>query len=334
MNSIKTAMVTGGAGFIGSHLVELLVSKGIHVTVYDNFATGKLSNLDNVKSSKYLQVIQGSILDQELLNSSLNGIDNVFHLAGIGEIVPSISNPLRYMQVNVIGTANLMESARKAGVKRVVYAASSSCYGLANTPTDENEPIDLRHPYALSKFQGEVAALGWGKIYGVEVNSIRIFNAYGRRVRTSGDYGAVMGVFLKQKIAGAPLTIVGDGSQLRDFLHVRDVAEAFYLAGVTESFGRIWNLGAGNPQSVQTLAGYISEDVIYIPHRPGEPLETHADISKVKCDLGWEPKVTFEEGIKEILENLDEWSDAPLWTPDLIATATREWFEILESGIE
>jgi UDP-glucose 4-epimerase len=334
MNSMKHVMITGGAGFIGSHLAELLVSKGVDVTVFDDFSTGKLSNLQNVIGKKNLNVIEGSLSNNKLLDSSMIGVDTVFHLAGIGEIVPSISSPLKYMEVNVMGTCNTMESARKAGVRRVVYAASSSCYGIAVTPTDENEPIDLRHPYALSKYQGELAAHNWGKIYGVEVNSIRIFNAYGRRVRTSGDYGAVMGVFLKQKISGLPLTIVGDGSQVRDFLHVRDVAEAFYLAGLTEIFGKIWNLGAGNPQSVQTLAQLISEEVVHIPQRPGEPKETFADISKIKLELGWEPRVSFDEGISEILENLEEWDDAPLWTPELIELATKEWFEILENRKE
>src|SRR5262249_44707040 len=156
----------------------------------------------------------------------LGGAKYVFHLAGIGDIVPSIERPTEYMEVNVQGTVRVLECARRAGVKKFVYAASSSCYGVAAIPTSEDHPIQPQYPYALSKYQGEQAALHWHNVYGLPVNSICIFNAYGRRVRTTGAYGAVFGVFLRQKLAGKPFTVVGDGSQRRDFVYVTDVASA------------------------------------------------------------------------------------------------------------
>jgi UDP-glucose 4-epimerase len=185
------------------------------------------------------------------------------------------------------------------------------------------------YPYALSKYQGEQAALHWHAVYKLPVNSIRIFNAYGLRSRTSGAYGAVFGVFLKQKLAGQPLTIVGDGSQKRDFLYVTDVARAFLAAARTPLSGRIWNLGAGNPQSVNHLASLLGGDQVRIPRRPGEPDCTWADIDRISSELGWSPTISFESGVRKILENIDYWRDAPLWKPESIAVATQTWFKYM-----
>jgi UDP-glucose 4-epimerase len=233
------------------------------------------------------------------------------------------------MSVNVQGTVAVLESARAAKVKKLVYAASSSCYGLAEVPTREDHPIRPEYPYALSKYQGEMAAFHWLKVYGLPVNAIRIFNAYGTRSRTSGAYGAVFGVFLKQKLAGKPFTVVGDGTQRRDFLFGSDVAEAFLLAAETDKTGEIWNLGAGDPQSVNRLVELLQGPVVHIPKRPGEPECTWADISKIRRDLGWKQKVSFEEGVGRILEAIDYWREAPLWDPDSIAKATQTWFNAL-----
>jgi UDP-glucose 4-epimerase len=260
------------------------------------------------------------------------GVDCVFHFAGIGDIVPSIERPIEYMSTNVQGTVHMLDCARHAGVRRFVYAASSSCYGLAATPTREDHPIAPQYPYALSKFQGEQAAFHWQQVYEQPVNSIRIFNAYGTRSRTSGAYGAVFGVFLKQKLAGKPFTVVGDGTQSRDFLYVTDVAEAFLAAAETEKTGEIWNVGAGNPQPVNRLVELLGGPVVHIPKRPGEPDCTFADISKIKRDLGWKPKVSFEEGVARIVAEIDYWRDAPLWDPDSIAKATAGWFRALAAG--
>jgi len=253
----------------------------------------------------------------------------VFHFAGIGDIVPSIERPLEYMNTNVQGTVHVLEAARHARVRKFVYAASSSCYGIAATPTREDHPISPQYPYALSKYQGEQAAFHWHRIYRLPVNSVRIFNAYGTRVRTTGAYGAVFGVFFKQKLAGKPFTVVGDGTQRRDFVYASDVAEAFRLAGETEKSGEIWNLGAGAPQSISRLVELIGGPVVYIPKRPGEPDVTWADVAKIKCDLGWKPLIPFEQGVRLMMPEIQNWRDAPLWDPESIKKATKTWFEAL-----
>src|SRR6202035_131013 len=205
----------------------------------------------------------------------------VSHFAGIGDIVPSIEQPTQYMEVNVQGTVRLLECARAAGVDKFVYAASSSCYGLAAVPTAEEHPIDPQYPYALSKYQGEQAAFHWHRVYGLPVNSVCIFNAYGPRVRTTGVYGAVFGVFFRQKLAHKPFTVVGDGTQRRDFIYVTDVAQAFLAAARSAASGERFNVGAGNPQPINRLVELLGGEVVHVPKRPGEPDCTFADISKI-----------------------------------------------------
>jgi len=172
--------------------------------------------------------------------------------------------------------------------------------------------------------------LHWGRVYKLPVNSIRIFNAYGTRSRTSGAYGAVFGVFLAQKLAGKPFTVVGDGTQRRDFIYVTDVARAFYLAATTDRVNGIYNVGAGNPQSVNRLVELLGGDVVHLPKRPGEPECTWADISKIKLELGWEPRVSFEQGVGTMLKNIDYWRQAPVWDRQSIELATKTWFQFLE----
>src|SRR6195256_2409949 len=247
------AVVTGGAGFIGSHMVDALLAAGFAVRVIDNLVGGHRSNLDHLKGNSDLACHWQDIRALEPNSPIFADARYVFHFAGIGDIVPSIEQPTQYMETNVQGTVRVLECARHARVRKFVYAASSSCYGLAATPTREDHPLSPQYPYALSKYQGEQAALHWHQVYCLPVNSIRIFNAYGTRVRTTGAYGAVFGVFFRQKLAGKPFTVVGDGSQSRDFLYVTDVAEAFRLAAETERTGEVWNLGAGNPQPVNRL---------------------------------------------------------------------------------
>ncbi len=259
--------------------------------------------------------------------SVFTGANYVYHFAGIGDIVPSIEQPTEYMSTNVQGTVHVMEASRYAQVNKVVYAASSSCYGLAQTPTRENHPIDPQYPYALSKYVGEMTSFHWRRVYNLPVNSIRIFNAYGPRVRTTGAYGAVFGVFLKQKLAGKPLTVVGEGTQSRDFVYVTDVAEAFLAAGETTKVGEIWNVGGGNPQTVNSLVKLLGENIVHIPKRPGEPDCTWADISKIQSELAWKPKVSFQAGVAQMLEYIEAWRDAPLWEPESIAEATKTWFQ-------
>jgi UDP-glucose 4-epimerase len=194
---------------------------------------------------------------------------------------------------------------------------------------DRSPSITPLYPYALSKYQGEQAAFHWHAVYKLPVNSIRIFNAYGLRSRTSGAYGAVFGVFLKQKLAGKPYTVVGDGTQRRDFLYVTDVARAFLAAAETPMTGRTWNLGAGNPQSVNRLIELLGGEQTHIPKRPGEPDCTWADIGRITRELDWAPQVSFESGVEKILQNINYWREAPLWEPQSIATATKTWFQYM-----
>lgn len=329
MTARPVAVVTGGAGFIGSHMVDLLVDRGFSVRVIDNLVGGREENLVHLKNNSDLVTEWRDIRSYAPEDVLFRGAKCVFHFAGIGDIVPSIERPLEYMSANVLGTVHMLECARHAQVGKFVYAASSSCYGLAQVPTLEDHPIDPRYPYALSKYQGEQAAFHWHQVYKLPVNSIRIFNAYGTRSRTSGAYGAVFGVFLRQKLAGKPFTLVGDGTQTRDFLYVTDVARAFLAAGQMPRIGRIYNLGAGNPQSVNRLIELMGGEKVYIPKRPGEPDCTWADITRITSELGWRPEVSFEQGVAKILANIDYWRNAPLWDPESIATATKTWFDYL-----
>jgi UDP-glucose 4-epimerase len=331
MSLSKLAVVTGGAGFIGSHMVDRLLDEGFRVHVIDNLVGGRLENLAHRKDDSNLVVETRDILDLAPDDKLFAGAEYVFHFAGIGDIVPSIDKPGDYLATNVIGTVKVLECARHARVRKLVYAASSSCYGLADVPTREDAPIQPEYPYALSKYMGEEAVLHWGRVYRLPVNSIRIFNAYGTRSRTSGAYGAVFGVFLAQKIAGKPFTLVGDGTQRRDFLFVTDVAHAFFLAATTDRANEVYNLGAGNPQTVNRLIELLGGgEIVRVPKRPGEPDCTWADIRKIERDLGWKQQVSFEEGVGQMLKNLDYWREAPVWDPVSIAGATKNWFTFLE----
>lgn len=323
------AIVSGGAGFIGSHLTELLLNSGYEVIVLDNLSTGRKENLESLKS-KNLKFYQEDIADFKAIRGYFKGVDFVFHLAALADIVPSIKEPLDYHRSNVDGTISMLEAARHFGVKKFVYSASSSCYGIPDIfPTTEDAKIQPQYPYALTKYLGEEYVLHWGKIYDLPVVSLRLFNVFGPRSRTSGTYGAVFGVFLAQKIAGKPFTIVGDGKQTRDFIFVKDVARAFKMAAESKIKNEIFNVGNGKPSSVNRLVELLGGEKEYIPKRPGEPDCTHADISKIKKLLGWEPSVSFEEGVKIMLDNIDYWKKAPVWNAQTIANETKDWFKYL-----
>jgi UDP-glucose 4-epimerase len=329
MTAKSVAVVTGGAGFIGSHMVDALLARGYAVRVIDNLTGGRKTNLAHLQNSPDLECHWLDIRALEADSPIFVGARLVFHFAGIGDIVPSIERPTEYMDVNVQGTVRVLECARAANVGKFVYAASSSCYGLAATPTDENHPIAPQYPYALSKYLGEVAAFHWHKVYGLPVDSVCIFNAYGPRVRTTGAYGAVFGVFFRQKLARKPYTVVGDGTQMRDFIYVTDIAEAFLAVAESAVVGERFNIGAGNPQSVNKLVEILVGDVVYIPKRPGEPDCTWANIDKITTAIGWRPKVAFEDGVHRMLADIELWRDAPLWDPNSIARATEKWFRYL-----
>jgi len=326
----KKAIVTGGAGFIGSHMVDLLISKNYQVVVIDNLIGGHKRNLKHHLKNKNFKFIKQDICSLESNSIIFKNVDYVYHFAGIGDIVPSIERPSEYMNVNVQGTINVLEASRKANVKKFIYAASASCYGLNNSIIDEKEKIHTEHPYALSKYLGERSALHWGKVYNLPVNVIRIFNAYGTRVRTTGAYGAVFGVFFKQKIKRKPLTVVGNGKQARDFVYVTDVANAFYLASQTSKKGEIYNVGTGKPQKILDLAKFIGGKIQFIPNRPGEPFRSSANIKKITKHLRWKPKVSFKDGVNKMMSEIEKWKDAPLWTPKKIKKATKVWFKFMK----
>ena len=331
MGEPQKVLVTGGAGFIGSHLVERLVEGGHSITVLDNFSTGRHQNLAHLGSHPNLELHEVDIADYEAIRPLFTGVEWVFHLAALADIIPSIQRPLDYHRANVDGTVAVLEASRAAGVKRFVYAASSSCYGIPDTyPTPETAPIRPQYPYALTKVMGEQIVLHWASVYSLSCISLRLFNVYGPRSRTSGTYGAVFGVFLAQKLAGQSLTVVGDGTQTRDFTFVTDVVNAFVKAAESNITGEIFNVGSGGTYSVNHLVELLGSAVIHITKRPGEPDCTLADIAKIQGFLGWEPRTSFEEGVRVMLEHIDYWRQAPVLTSERITEATREWFQYLK----
>jgi len=325
-------VVTGGAGFIGSHLVEGLLSDGHAVSVVDDFSTGRRVNLDPYMSHPGLEVHEVDVADASRLSAVVAGADWVFHLAAQADIVPSIQRPLAYHSANVDGTVAVLEAARAAGVSRFVYAASSSCYGIPSVfPTPEDAEIKPEYPYALTKTIGELYVLHWARVYELPAISLRFFNVYGPRARTSGTYGAVFGVFLAQKLAGRPFTVVGDGEQTRDFTYVTDVTAACIAAAKSNRIGVVYNVGSGGTTSVNRIVELLGNDagVVHVPKRPGEPDCTFADVTRIREELGWTAKVSIEEGVARLLEEIHQWRDAPVWDPRSIEHATADWFRYL-----
>ena len=323
------SIVTGGAGFIGSHLVDKLLAMGHEVIVLDNFSTGRKENLIHVENKIKLVECDLSIKGDWV--KDFNEVDWVFHLAYLADIVPSIQNPEGYFRSNVDATFYVLEATRYANVKRFVYSASSSCYGIPDKyPTPEGSNIRPQYPYALAKRMGEELVEHWAQLYNLPAISLRFFNVYGIRSRTSGTYGAVFGVFLAQKLADKPYTVVGDGEQTRDFTYVTDIVSALIAAAESSCSNKIYNVGSDTTVSVNKIAELLGGDKVHIPKRPGEPDCTYADISKIKNDLGWQPTITIEEGVGKILENIDYWKEATVWDPESIADATSDWFKYLD----
>mgnify|MGYP001498173309 CR=1 FL=1 len=322
------SIVTGGAGFIGSHLSEALINEGHEVIILDNFSTGRKENIKHIKNE--VTIIDCDLSIKGKWVKEFKKVDWVFHLAALADIVPSIQKPEEYFNSNVTATLNVVEASKNYSVKRFIYSASSSCYGIPKEyPTKETAKIDCQYPYALTKRLGEEIVLHWARLYNLPALSLRFFNVYGTRSRTSGTYGAVFGVFLAQKLAQKPFTIVGDGNQTRDFTYVSDIVDALLVSMQSSITGEIFNVGSGKTISVNHLAELLKGEKTYIPKRPGEPDTTFADIKKIKKYLKWKPKVGIEEGVKEIINNIDYWKDAPVWTPETIKKATKEWFEKL-----
>ena len=323
-------IVTGASGFIGSHLVDALLADGHDVLGVDDLSTGRLKNLDAARQSPAFRFLEKNIRDLSKTDLPFVDCDWFFHLAGRADLVPSIVNPEDYFQVNVEGTFRALQLARELGVKRFLYAASSTCYGIPDTyPTPESAPCNPEHPYALTKLMGEEMVLHWQKVYQLPALSLRLFNVYGPRSRTTGAYGAVFGVFLKQKLAGVPFTVVGDGTQTRDFTFVSDVASAFLAAAKSDAQGVIFNVGSGHTYAVNRLIELLGGEKEFIPRRPGEPDCTFADTQKITSRIGWTPSIPLEEGVARMMAVIEDWRDAPLWNQSTIAEATADWFKHL-----
>jgi UDP-glucose 4-epimerase len=329
----KKILVTGGAGFIGSHLVDILnedrkISK---IVVIDNFSDGELRNLDLVKKSKKVKIIKSDLLNLKRNEKYFKDIDCIVHLAALSDLVPSIDKPVKFIENNFNGTLKILEAMNFNNIKKIIFAASSTCYGKNNsTPTKENQNIDLCHPYAFSKKISEDLIVHWAKIFKINFISLRFFNVFGTRSRTNNDYGAVFGVFMKQKLMNKPYTVVGNGNQKRDFLYVSDACNAIKKSIFTSKKNLIFNVGSGKPKSILYLTKLLKGKKIFIPKRPGEPAITHADIRKIKKELNWKPKVSFEEGVSLLIKDIEYWKNSILWNKNKIKKATKNWFKYLK----
>jgi len=293
------ALVTGGAGFIGSHLVDALIDKGYEVSIIDNLSSGKREYI-NPKANFF----ELDIRDFDKIRPIFEGMDFVFHLAAIPRIPLSIEKPLETNDTNITGTLNVLVASKEAGVKRVIYTSSSSVYGeQSELPMKEDMFPRPLNPYALQKYVGELYCRIFSEIYKLPTVSLRYFNVYGPRQPREGTYAPVIGIFLRQKAQGLPLTVTGDGEQTRDFTEVSDVVRANILAMESEKVGNgeVINIGAGENHSINEIAKMVGGGIKYIPLPPGEMRDTLADISKAKELLGWEPRVKLEEGIKKLM---------------------------------
>jgi UDP-glucose 4-epimerase len=295
--------VLGGAGFIGSNLVDELIEQGHEVTVLDNFSEGKVENLrKNPTNPKvyhpHLEVLRGDIRDFDVVRRVVDHKEWVFHLAAMSRIQPSISDPVFTMHQNIIGTVNVLEACRQAGVKRVVYSASSSAYGNKNTPPlSENMKTDCLNPYSLSKKVGEELVDLYSNLYGLSGVSLRYFNVYGPRHQEEGSYATVIAIFMKQKKYGRKLTVVGDGEQRRDFTFVSDIVRANILAAMNRDVSGVINIGTGKNYSINEIASKIGGEIEFIPPRPAEARVTLADSSKAYELLGWKPLISLDQGL-------------------------------------
>ncbi len=322
-------IVTGGAGFIGSHLVKKLTKKNYEIIVIDNLSTGRIENLTH--DLKNIKFIKSDISKKGKWSNYFKRANVVFHLAALADIVPSINNPTKYFNSNVLGTKNIIDTCIKYSIPKIIYSASSSCYGIPDKyPTNESEVIDVRYPYALTKRLGEEILVHYSNIYNFKAISLRLFNVYGTKSRTSGTYGAMFGVFLKQKIEKKPLTVVGNGKQKRDFTYVDDIVNAFIHSMKYKGEKKIFNIGTGKATSINQIVKLLKSKKITIPKRPGEPDITQADIRLAKRELKWWPKISINKGINLLLKDIDYWNKAPLWTPKKIEYATKEWFKLIK----
>lgn len=303
-------LVTGGAGFIGSNLAEYLVGKGFQVTILDNLSTGKLENIQHLLEDVTFR--KGDICDRETVLDCMSGIDYVFHQAALPSVPRSIKDPYTTNRVNIEGTLNLLLAAKEAGVKRFIYASSSSVYGNTEAlPKIENMPVYPSSPYALTKYTGERYCQLFYELYGLETVCLRYFNVFGPRQDPHSQYAAVIPKFINQIMKGGPITVYGDGSQTRDFTYVQNVIEANYLAVVSpEVPGEILNIAYGTRISVNDLAQFLLEEmgsnvrITYLEERKGEVKHSQASIEKAKNIIGYNPRIDVREGLRKTIEFL------------------------------
>jgi len=292
------SIVTGGAGFIGSHIVEELKRLDHMVVVIDN----EYSDNDNFHWRKDTLNVDIDITDYKGLKNAFTGADYVFHLAAEARIGPAIENPVNALNINTIGTCNVLQCAREVGAKKVLYSSTSSGYGLNDAPNIETQPDDCLNPYSVSKIAGEKLCKMYTDLYGLKTIVFRYFNVFGERAPRKGQYAPVTGIFLRQKAAGEPLTIVGDGEQRRDYIYVKDVANANVMAAISnpddDAYGQVYNVGSGKNYSVNEIASFISDDTINIPPRVGEARNSLANIDKIRKTFAWKPEMNVEEWIK------------------------------------
>jgi len=292
------SIVTGGAGFIGSHIVEKLKQLDHMVVVIDN----EYSDNDNFHWRKDTLNVNIDITDYKALKQACTGADYIFHLAAEARIGPAIENPVNAVNINTIGTCNVLQCAREVGAKKVLYSSTSSGYGLNESPNIETQPDDCLNPYSVSKIAGEKLCKMYTDLYGLNTIIFRYFNVFGERAPRKGQYAPVTGIFLRQKAAGEPLTIVGDGEQRRDYIYVKDVANANVMAAISnpddDAYGQVYNVGSGKNYSVNEIASFISDDTINIPPRIGEARNSLANIDKIKKTFAWKPEVDVEQWIK------------------------------------
>ena len=292
------SIVTGGAGFIGSHIVEKLKRLDHMVVVIDN----EYSDNDNFHWRKDTLNVNIDITDYKALKKAFTGADYIFHCAAEARIGPAIENPVNALNINTIGTCNVLQCAREVGAKKVLYSSTSSGYGLNEAPNVETQPDDCLNPYSVSKIAGEKLCKMYTDLYGLNTIIFRYFNVFGERAPRKGQYAPVTGIFLRQKAAGEPLTIVGDGEQRRDYIYVKDVANANVMAAISnpddDAYGQVYNVGSGKNYSVNEIASFISDDTINIPPRIGEARNSLANIDKIKKTFAWKPEVDVEEWIK------------------------------------
>ena len=292
------SIVTGGAGFIGSHIVEKLLKLEHMVVVVDN----EYSDNDNFHWRKDTLNVNLDITDYKGLKNAFTGADYVFHLAAEARIGPAIKNPVNAVNINTIGTCNVLQCAREVGAKKVLYSSTSSGYGLNEAPNIETQPDDCLNPYSVSKIAGEKLCKMYTDLYGLNTIIFRYFNVFGERAPRKGQYAPVTGIFLRQKAAGEPLTIVGDGEQRRDYIYVKDVANANVMAAISnpddDAYGQVYNIGSGKNYSVNEIASFISDDTINIPPRIGEARNSLANIDKIQKTFAWKPEVDVEQWIK------------------------------------